>query len=187
MKYFCTLVFGIALFTNSLFAESKDSEKKGETISLSNGKVSLVAPVTWRKKQPRTRIVAYEFAAPSSDKKLADGRFTIMKAGGSVKANIDRWIGQFQQPDGSSTKDAAKVSEKKIKQQKLHLVDLSGTFNDRRGPFAPAVERKDYRMLGVIIPTEKAGQLFLKFYGPKDTVKKHEQAFMTMLDSLKVE
>ena len=184
MKTFCKLIFAFAITSNSLFAET---EKKGETISLSQGQVTLSAPAEWKKKQPRSRIVAYEFAAPSSDKKLADGRFTVMRAGGSVQANIDRWVGQFKQADGSSSKKTAKISEKKIKQQKIHLVDLSGTFSDRRGPFAPAVEREDYRMLGVIIPTEKAGQLFLKFYGPKETVKAHEQAFMKMLDSLNIE
>lgn len=185
MKSFCTLVFVFTLFTQVLIAEEK-SEKKRDIISLSQGKVTLLAPEGWKKKQPRTRIVAYEFAAPAADTNLADGRFTVMQAGGSIKANIDRWIGQFSQPDGGATKDAAKITEKKIAQQKIHLVDLSGTFSDRRGPFAPAVERKGYRMLGVIIPTEKAGQLFLKFYGPKETVTKHEQAFMKMLDSLKV-
>ncbi len=33
--------------------------------------------------------------------------------GGSTEANIERWMGQFEQPDGSSTKDRAKKSETK--------------------------------------------------------------------------
>ena len=70
------------------------------------------------------------------------------------------------------------------KGQEVHLVDLTGTFSDRRGPFAPATKREYYRMLGAIIPTEKYGQLFLKFYGPKDLVKENEKAFGKMIDGL---
>src|SRR5574341_2055418 len=33
--------------------------------------------------------------------------------GGSVEANLDRWYGQFEQPDGSSTRERAKVSKSK--------------------------------------------------------------------------
>ena len=61
-------------------------------------------------------------------KDTEDGRLTIMGAGGSIEANIDRWYGQFKQPDGSSTKDKAKVSKSKVAGQTVHMVDISGTF-----------------------------------------------------------
>ena len=69
---------------------------------------------------------------------------TIMGAGGSVEANIDRWIGQFTQPDGSDTKKAAKIEQKKIGGQEVHLVDVAGTYKDQRGPFAggPVVDTR---------------------------------------------
>ncbi len=53
----------------------------------------------------QTRIVEHEFAIPAAEGDKADGRFTIMAAGGSVDANIDRWYAQFSQPDGGSTKE----------------------------------------------------------------------------------
>ncbi len=33
--------------------------------------------------------------------------------GGSVEANLDRWYGQFQQPDGGSTRERAKVRSRR--------------------------------------------------------------------------
>ena len=55
----------------------------------------------------------------------------------------------------------------KVAGEEVHLVDLSGTFKDQRGPMAPAVERPKYRMLAAIIAAEPAGNYFIKFYGPR--------------------
>ena len=66
------------------------------------------------------------------------GRLTIMQAGGSIEANVDRWIGQFKQPDGKPSREAAKIEKKEYDGLAVHLVDLSGTFAERRGgPFNP--------------------------------------------------
>ena len=107
-----------------------------------------------------------------------------MAAGGSVEANIDRWYGQFTQPDGGNTRDRAKVQKIKVGGEEIHLVDLSGTFKDQRGPMAPAVERPKYRMLAAIIATKNAGSYFIKFYGPERTVADNEKAFVGMIEGL---
>ena len=175
-----------ALFTLLLASFALGKDAAPIEISMAKGKVTFKAPKTWEKQKVRSRILAYEFSAPAAVKSQANGRMTVMAAGGSIKANLDRWVGQFTQPDGKSTKEVAKISEKKFNEQLVHLIDVSGNFADRRGPFAPAVQRKDFRMLGAIIPTEKYGQIFIKFYGPSQTVKKHEKDFTKMLETLKV-
>lgn len=156
------------------------------SISLADGKVTLKAPKSWDKKQPRTRIVDFEFEAPAAEGDETPARVTVMGAGGSVDANIERWISQFSQPDGKSTKDRAKNEKREIAGQTVHIVDIAGTFKDQAGPFAPAVVREDYRMIGAIIVTDKLGQYFIKMYGPSSTVAKNEKPFHEMLDSLKV-
>ena len=70
--------------------------------------------------------------------------------------------------------------------QIVHLVDISGTFREQLGPFAPATVREEYRMLAAIIKTDKQGQYFVKYYGPAATVAAGEDAFMKMLGTLKV-
>ena len=77
-----------------------------------------------------------------------------MGAGGSIEDNIDRWLGQFIQPDGKKTKDKAKIDKKKIAGVPVHVVDIAGTYKDTPGgPFArgKTIDREDYRMLGAII------------------------------------
>ena len=160
-----------------------------EDVTVGEGKVTFKSPEGWEKKEPRIRIVEAEFAIPAAKGDEQPGRMTVMGAGGSVEANIDRWIGQFEQADGGDTKKAAKIEKLKVNGQNVHYVDVSGTYRDMPGgPFAggKAVLREDYRMLAAIIETEKAGNYFFKFYGPKATVAENEKAFRELVDSLKV-
>jgi hypothetical protein len=150
---------------------------------LGGGKLQLKAPEGWVRKQPLSTIVEHEFSVPAAKDDPADGRMTVMAAGGGIEANIDRWYGQFTQPDGGSTKDRAKVKKIAVAGQDVHLVDLTGTFKDQRGPMAPVVERPKYRMLAAIIAT-KMGNYFVKFYGPQRTVADNEAGFLKMIEGL---
>lgn len=161
------------------------AEEDPSKIELAGGKLVLTAPDTWQRQRPRSRIVEHEFAIPASKGDEVDGRLTLMRAGGGVEANIERWYGQFTQPDGGSTRDRAKVKETKIAGLDVYLVDISGTYRDQRGPMAPAVERPKYRMLAAILDTDSLGTYYVKFYGPQRTVAANETAFGAMIEGLK--
>ena len=154
--------------------------------TIANGAFSLEAPAGWKQVPPKSGIVETEFAVPSEGD-AAPGRMTVMGAGGSVQANVDRWYGQFTQPDGSATKDKATTKTLKIAGCTITLVDVSGTFKDMPGgPFAggQAVERPGYRMLAAIVETPDKGSYFLKFYGPGATVATHAEGFRKMVEGL---
>jgi hypothetical protein len=178
------LVAGLALAVNS--PAGADDKPAGEKIALADGKLELTAPAAWERKEPSVRIIEHEFAVPAVEGDEEAGRLTIMGAGGSVEANIQRWIGQFEQPDGAATKDRTKTEKLTIDGQTVHMVDITGTYKDQRGPFAPAVVREDYRMLAAIIATEKSGQYFVKLYGPKKTIAANEKAFRAFVETLEV-
>ena len=159
------------------------ADEPGKVIVLGR-EAKLISPAGWKQKTPRSRIIAYEFAAPAAKGDEIDGRMTIMAAGGSIKQNIERWYGQFTQPDGKPTKDRARVEKKKIDGREVHLVDIAGTYKDRPGPFAGAgVDRENYRMLAAIIVTGDVN-FYVKFYGPQKTVSQQREAFLTMLDGM---
>ena len=71
-------------------------------------------------------------SVPKADGDRQDARLTVSQFGGTVEANIDRWKGQF-------SKKLDKEEEKLIDVGgvKATLVDLSGTFDDSRGPMTP--------------------------------------------------
>lgn len=150
---------------------------EGTKVSLAGGKYTMQAPKGWKSKQPRVNIIEAEFIIPKVEGDAVDGRLTIMPSGGGVEANIQRWKGQFSKTDTSGVK--------KIKSGdfEIHVVDISGTFKDQRGPFAPATMRKDYRMMGAIIVMEDGPDYFAKLYGPKKTIGKNADAFLKFVKS----
>jgi len=141
--------------------------------------ITLTAPAGWPQMPPSSSFVSAEFALPRAEGDDADGRLTISTAGGTVEANIDRWKGQF----GAQVKQAPQ-EEIDVAGLKVTLVDLSGNFNDQRGPFAPAVERPGYRMIAAIVPVE--GQLhFIKATGPEKTIAAHADKIHEFIRTVK--
>ncbi len=181
----------------SLSVQAQEAGSK--TIELAGGKIVLPVPKEWKKEEPKSRIVQYEFSAPvakegepakEAQAKPADlARITIMGAGGGVEANLDRWYTQFEQPGGGSTKEKAKLDKFESGGQTVHYVDVSGSFKDSMGagPFSgkPAVLRENYRMLGAIIVTEDLGEYFIKITGPEKLLGELEESFKAMLKELK--
>lgn len=185
-------LFGLLLLPALAASEDKEAPdkevaaKEAHEMSLGEGYLKLKVPGAWKSVEPKVRIIDYEFAAPASEGDEIDGRMTVMGAGGTVEANLDRWFAQFIQPDGSETKDKAKTEKKKISGQEVHLVDITGTYDDKPGPFVqkPGVKRPNFRMLAAIITTKDAGNYFLKFYGPAKTIGDHEKNFRSIVNSL---
>lgn len=167
------LLCAVGLSNSPTFAEDS-------VVELSGGKLTVKAPSSWKSKAPASRIVEKEFTIPSSD---GDGRCTIMQATGSFEANVDRWIGQVEQPDGSSSKEKAKTGKKKVGEMEVQTFDLSGTYADSRGPNTPVTKKEKYRVLVAVLKTKKAGDYFIKFYGPEKLVAENEKAFNAMVES----
>ena len=181
-SFFACLV--LAVFSPAAFAQPAAVEATAFTIA--GGGLSLNAPAGFQRVRPKSGMVETEFAIPSEGDSPA-GRMTVMGAGGSVQANVDRWACQFAQPDGGVTKDKLTTKKLEIAGSRVTLVDINGTFLDQpAGPFAggPTVQRPDYRMLAAIIETPAAGNYFLKFYGPAATIEQHAEGFRTMLEGM---
>lgn len=155
--------------------------------SIASGGLSLSAPAGWKRVPPKSAIVETEFSIPAEGEGEQPGRMTVMGAGGSVAANVDRWYGQFSQPDGSATKDKAVTKTLKLAGCTVTMVDIPGTYKDQPGgPFAggKSVDRPNYRMLAAIVETADQGSYFLKFYGPAATVAKHADGFRAMIEGM---
>lgn len=179
------VVAGPCLTGNRLVAA--DPAPDASEFTVADGNFSLAAPASFKRVRPRSMMVETEFAVPPVAGDDSPGRLTVMGAGGTVEANIDRWFGQFSQPDGSATKDKAAVKKMKVAGCSVTLVDVAGTFSDMPGgPFAGgrAIERPDYRMLAAIIETGGAGNYFIKLYGPAKTVGNAADGFRAMVEGM---
>lgn len=141
--------------------------------------MTLTAPDAWQRKQPSSSFVEAEFVLPVTEENENAARLTVSIAGGSIEANIQRWKGQF---GGKPEKESQEEVE--VDGIKATMVDFTGDFDDRRGPFAPGEKRSGYRMIAAIIPID--GQLhFVKATGPQETVAAHAEAIEEFVRSVK--
>ncbi len=156
-----------------------------ETVKIAGGKVLATKPAEWKTIQPKMQMIEHEFVAPADAQPADAARITIMQAAGSIDANIDRWIAQFE----GSKKSDAKIEELDIAGCKVHMVDITGTFVQKMGgPFAPGPTEsfKDYRMLSAIIETKNEGKIFVKMTGPNATVEKLADGMKKMIQEIQL-
>ena len=105
-------------------------------------------------------------------------------SGGGTEANLQRWAGQFGQPDGGKSMDKASISENEISGHKVTTIDLKGTYMVAGGPMMQVSEQKEgYRLLGAIVEGPE-GSVFFKMTGPEKTMAAAEAGFVEMIGSV---
>src|SRR5262245_33108167 len=88
-------------------------------------------PQGWVTKAPTSSMRVAEFTLPKVAGDPEDAALTVFYfggQGGSVQANLDRWISQMTQPDGKPSKDLAQTTKISSRNLPITLVDLTGTY-----------------------------------------------------------
>ena len=145
------------------------------------------APAGWKAEAQRPMRLA-TYAVPRAAGDQDNGECGVYYfgpgQGGSVEANLDRWIGQFLEAGGKPSKQAAKVDKRAVHGLKVTSVDVSGAYTGMGGPMAQSgAPKAGYRLLGAIVEGPQ-GSVFFKFTGPAKTVAQNQTAFDQMLASL---
>lgn len=153
-----------------------------------SGDLQYKAPSGWVKEQPTSGMRKAQFRLPRAEGDSEDGSLVIFYfgpgQGGTAQANLDRWIAQFEQPDGSSSKEKAKTKSMTVNGLTVSLLDLSGTFTAEMTPGAGDRQNKPQsRMLAAVIESPK-GPYFVKLVGPIKTVDRWEPDFTAFLNSV---
>ena len=144
-------------------------------------------PAGWTAQTPSSSMRIAEFTLPKVDGDAEDANLTVFffgaTQGGSAQANIDRWIGQIQQPDGSSSKDKAKTETMTVNGLKVTTVDVIGTYTAEMAPGSGSFHNdENYRLRAAVIETPK-GNYFVKLAGPAKTIARWDQAYADYLKS----
>lgn len=143
--------------------------------------VHWTMPPSWKAEAQRPMRLATYTVAPGAE---CGVYFFGAGQGGSVDANLDRWIGQFLQADGKSSKAAAKIARRTIHSWPVTTVDVSGAYTGMGGPTAQSgAAVPGYRLLGAIVEGPQ-GSIFFKFTGPEKIVAANQMAFDKMLAAL---
>ena len=168
------LILSLALSAPILMAESA-------------GGVSWTAPDDWTSRPKRMRAANYVIPAAAGDSEGGECGvyFFGPGQGGSVEANVKRWIGQFRAPDGGPADSLAKRSSETINGIPVTIIDLTGTYLFKPFPMAQNVTPKPgYRMLAAIAEAPQ-GPVFFKLTAPKATTASADDAFRQLLSSMK--
>src|SRR3990172_7573294 len=144
--------------------DAKATTEAKETDLLRVEDIALKVPAGWERRPPASQMRLAEVRPPKGEGGPAAGGLAVTYfpgGGGGVGPNVDRWFGQFTQPDGKATKEVAKVDKKEIGGLKVTLVDVPGTY---REPFPRPGQKQtvfpDYRLLGAILETRDSPPFF---------------------------
>jgi hypothetical protein len=187
MNRFAVLVLGI-LAAALLFAEGCGKKEQGGQSNVSLGSVTGTAggvrwmvPKRWAE-EPGRPMRAATYAVPSSEGDPEGGECAVYffgaGQGGGVDANIDRWVGQFENP-GTPTKASRDIGGLKVTE-----VQVAGTYLSPGGPMMQSQGKKEnYRLTGAIVEGPD-GLVFFKLTGPSKTVTDAAGEFDAMMGSL---
>ena len=150
--------------------------------------LSWTHPSSWKADAARPmRAATYAIPAAAGD---AEGGECVVYyfgpgQGGGVEANIDRWVKQFQAPDGGPADKLAKREDRSVGSIPVATLELTGTYLFKPFPMAPnATPKPGYRMLAAIVQGKDA-PVFFKLTAPKKTADAAEADFWKMIESLK--
>ena len=153
------------------------------------GALSYDAPSAWRTRPPASGMRVAEFVVPKAQGDAEDAELVIYYFGGggvgTADADIDRWIGQVQQPDGSPSAAKARRATRTINGLKVSMVDVSGTYTAEMRPGAAEHYNKpNFRVCAAVVETPR-GPYYIKMIGPAKTVAAAQADYAKLLDSLR--
>jgi hypothetical protein len=152
-----------------------------------SGELHFLVPEGWQSAKPTSMMRIYQVNIPPAEGDALPAEIAFFAPiGGSVEDNINRWTGQFSQPDGSSSQAKVKVEDIQGDNFTFKLVELSGTMlASSMAMMAPQPERPGWKMLGAIIETP-SGPWYIKGTGPEKTMDASRAQFVEMCKSVQV-
>ncbi len=167
-------------------------------VTMLSAALSLATPATlkydvppgWVSAPPSSSMRVAQFTLPKAPGDTADADLVIyyfQGGGGSVQANLDRWIAQMEEPGGRPAKTLAKTTKTESHGLAITLLDVSGTYTAEMSPGSTEHhDNPNYRMRAAVVETP-AGPYFIKLTGPQKTVAAWDASFMTLIKSLRFE
>ena len=186
---------GAVVLISSLLASSACGGRGAASVSSQQtnsnaaptGDLHFKAPDGWVTEQPSSKMRAAQYKLPKAEGDSEDASLVLYyfgaAQGGPPQANIDRWIAQIKQADGSSSKDKAKTDTMTVNGLKITTVDVAGIYTAEMAPGSGTTHNDaGYRLRGAVIETPK-GNYFLKLVGPAKTVARWDQSYTDYLKS----
>ena len=135
------------------------------------------APARWQLVPNASTMRLATYRVPRAPGDTDDAELSITQAGGSVAANADRWLGQF---DAASRRGATRTV-RNVGTLEVTSVWVQGTFSAGMG--MDSSSKPGWALLGAIVATPDAPHFF-KLTGPVKSVAAARAEFDAMIASL---
>jgi len=148
------------------------------------GAIAFKVPGAWNVRPPKSqmRLAQLDASGKAGPAELVVYFFGPQGAGTS-DANIDRWIGQFANTDGSPVTNATR-SASKVSGYDVARVEVAGEYaGGMAAPGQPQEAVPGQRLLAAIVVSE-GGPYYFKFLGPDSTVQEHRATFDALIASI---
>ncbi len=147
-------------------------------------------PAEWIEEPGASPMRVAQFRLPRVPGDPEDGELVVFYfggGGGTVEANLERWIGQMEQPDGRSSFEIASTTAFDANGLDVTLLDVPGTYVAAVRPgAAERLDKPDFRLLAAVVETP-AGPWFFKLTGPARTIARWDAPFGAFLREVRVE
>ena len=149
--------------------------------------LKFTVPAGWVEEERTSSMRIAQYRLPKAAGDAEDASLVLyyfgQGQGGSTAANIERWVGQIQQADGSASKTRSKEESLEAHGLKVTIVDVAGTYVAETAPGSGTFHNQPgYRLRAAVVETPK-GSYFVKLVGPEKTVAQWNESFLSYLRS----
>ena len=160
-------------------------------IQAGNQTLKFTTPSGWVEEKTSSTMRVAQYKLPKAEGDAEDASLVLYYfgsgQGGGPSANIERWIGQMKQADGSDSKTKAKEETLTVNGLKVTAVTLSGTYTAEMAPGSGTFyNNPNYRLRAAVIETPK-GSYYVKLVGPEKTVSRWDKSVSDFIGSFKFE
>jgi hypothetical protein len=149
------------------------------------GGIAWEMPEPFQAQPPASSMRAAEYLFPEQEGERA-ATMTVFffgpGQGGSVQANIARWVGQFQLPEGTEPN----ISRRTVNDLEVTVIDVTGTFTGGDMGTRAGAPAGDQRMLAAIVEGPEA-PVFFKMVGDTSLMARAEAPFTEFVESFRPE
>jgi hypothetical protein len=139
----------------------------------------------WVTQTPSSSMRKAQYRLPGERQGTADASLVVYEFGGtagSVESNMERWIGQFENPDGRAVESQRRT--RAAGPFTLHEIDVAGTYVAETSPGSDEfVNEPDFRMLAAVAEAEGVSY-YIKLVGPGACVDHWEASYQAFMSAL---
>jgi hypothetical protein len=146
---------------------------------------TTTVPAAWASRTPASsmRLAEYVTSQTSGTGAEVIVYYFGKGQGGSPTANLDRWKGQFSNPDGGPIVE--KVSNEKLGDIALTIAEYRGTYARAVGQGSSAEDARPNHILIAVVAETPRGTLFFQCFGPVASVESARASYLAFVRGLK--